>query len=61
MFINSLRTASIRVVAMLAKKVQPALAYSINLQPTSGLALLGLDEYCFNICFLLYFSSGLTL
>ena len=30
-------------------------------QPTLGLALLGLDEYCFNICSLLCFSLGLTL
>ena len=28
---------------------------------TLGLALLGLDEYCLNICSLLCFSSGLTL
>jgi hypothetical protein len=30
-------------------------------QVTLGLALLGLDEYCLNICSLLCFSSGLTL
>jgi hypothetical protein len=30
-------------------------------QLTYGLALLGLDEYCLNICSLFYFSSGLTL